>query len=111
MKKTLMIAGLAIAFALGGCQTQQTTDAPAKSVAQTTYEAALADAKAAQKAAAKVKNEWRDTGKIIKSAEAAAAKGDFEAATKLAKKAEGQGHIAVEQAREQANAGNPGYLY
>jgi len=110
MKKSLIIAVAAASLiALSGCQTQESK--PGKSAAQANYETALADAKKAQKAASSLKNEWRDTGKMLKKAEAAAAKGDYETATKLAGKAEAQGHAAVAQAREQAGAGNPGYLY
>jgi len=110
MKKSLIIAAAAAALiALSGCQTQESK--PAKSAAQVTYEAALAKAKKAQKAANSLNNEWRDTGKILKKAESLAAKGDYAGATRQAAKAEAQGHDAVAQAQEQAGAGNPGYLY
>jgi hypothetical protein len=110
MNKSLIIAVAAASLiALSGCQTQEAK--PAKSAAQVSYEAALAKAKSAQKAAKAAKNEWRDTGKFIKKAEGMAAKGDYAGATKLAAKAEAQGHDAVAQAKDQAGAGNPGYLY
>ena len=75
------------------------------------YEQALSTAKAAQKAASALKGEWRDTGKLLKKAAKAAKKGDYAKATKLAQKAELQGKAAEQQAKEQANVGNPGYLY
>ena len=73
--------------------------------------AAIAAAKAAQKAAGAVGGEWRDTGKIIKKAEEAAAEGNYASAEKMAKKAEAQGKLGKEQALSQKGVGNPGYLY
>jgi hypothetical protein len=110
MKKligVLMIASLALA----GCVNVKQ--------AQDEYAAAVAAAKDAQKKAAAVGYEWRDTGKMIKQAEetakSAAEKekaGDKEAAfaayqsaAKMARKAEEQSHDAVKQQAEQANAG------
>ena len=74
-------------------------------------EAAIAAAKAAQKAAGAAGGEWRDTGKIIKKAEKAAAEGNFADAVKHAKTAEDQGKLGKEQAMGQRGVGNPGYLY
>jgi len=115
MKKTLIIAAVAASLiALSGCQSQETKSAAApaaKSAAQMSFETALASASAATKKANKAGNEWRDTGKIIKKAKAAAKKGDYKTANKLAKKAEQQSVIALQQAKEQKNAGNPSYLY
>jgi len=114
---------LAITFAilptlwLAGCQTAETkpassgTAAATKSAPQLAAEKAIASAKAAQKAAASKKNEWRDTGKIIKGAEKALKAGDFSKAEKLAANARFQGDTGVQQAAENQNAGNPGYLY
>ena len=61
-------------------------------------EQAIADAKAANAEAKGVNYEWRDTGKLIKKAEAALASGDDEGAIKLANKAKKQAEIAVAQA-------------
>ena len=58
---------------------------------------AIADAHATTKKVAKVGYEWRDTGKMIKKAEEAAAKGDNDAAVKLARKAEEQSKDAYAQ--------------
>ena len=58
---------------------------------------AIADAKQEMKKVSAVGYLWRDTGKILKKAEAAAAKGDNEAATKLARKAEEQAKDAYAQ--------------
>lgn len=51
----------------------------------------------AQKLAAKVGYEWRDTRKLIKSAKKSATKGDSAKAISLAQKAEQQGIAAVKQ--------------
>lgn len=75
------------------------------------YEAAMAAAQKERKAAAKVGGEWRDIGKFLKQAEAAAAKGDYAKAIKLANKVKFQSKAGQEQATSQANAGNPSYLY
>jgi len=78
---------------------------------QADYDSAVAAATAELKAANKAGNEWRDSGKLLKKAAAAAKKGDLAKATKLAKAAQFQGKIAQQQAAEQAQAGNPAYLY
>jgi len=83
----------------------------AMAASQADYDNAVAAAKAAISAAAKAGNEWRDTGKLLKSAAEAAEGGDFDKAVKLAQTAEFQGKMAQQQAAEQADAGNPGYLY
>jgi hypothetical protein len=98
---------IALAVLLGGLLTLGTATAGDKATA----DAAIAAAKAAQKAAAAVGGEWRDTGKIIKDAEKAAAEGNYGSAVKLAKQAEEQGHLGKEQALGQAGVGNPKYLY
>jgi hypothetical protein len=74
-------------------------------------EAAIAAAKAAQKAAASVNGEWRDTGKMIKKAEKEAESGNYADAIKIAEKAKHQGMAGKTQAMNQKGVGNPGYLY
>lgn len=112
MKKILIAAALTTA-ALGfaGCAQQETKPASAASGDPTAYEAALSAAKAEQKKAAAVGGEWRDTGKIITSAEEAAAAGDYAKAKSLADQAADQGRLGQQQAASQVNAGNPSYLY
>ena len=58
---------------------------------------AIAEAKAANAEAKAANYEWRDTGKLIKSAEAALADGDEEGAIKLANKATAQARTAIAQ--------------
>ena len=62
-----------------------------------TAEEAIAAAKAANAKAKAEGVEWRDTGKIIKKAEAALADGDSAKAIKLANRARRQAEMAVEQ--------------
>ncbi len=70
-----------------------------------TYMKTFAEAKMWQKKAASVGGEWRDIGKFLKQAEAAAKKGDYDTAVKLAAKARFQGEMGYKQALEQKNAG------
>ena len=72
----------------------------AKSPKQDTAPAdqAISAAEAARKKAASVGGEWRDTGKLIKKAKAAAEKGDSEKAVKLATEARKQGELGYQQA-------------
>lgn len=97
MFKTFAVA---TAFALlSACATTPTTGSADD------YEKALAEAKTAQAAAKKANNQWFYKEDLVKQAETAAAAGDYETATKLAKKAKFQGDMAVKQAEEQKNAG------
>ncbi len=73
-------------------------------------EKAIADAKTAAKMADSVGGEWRDTGKTIKKAEAAAKEGDFDKAVKLADTARYEGEIGLAQAESQKGVGNPDFL-
>jgi nucleoid-associated protein YgaU len=59
---------------------------------------AIAEAKAANAEAKALNYEWRDTGKVIKAAEAKLAAGDEEGALALAKKAKDQANVAIAQA-------------
>lgn len=120
MKKTLIFAGILSAsmLALTGCQTtgsEKSADAApassAKSAEEAAYQTALAGAKAEQKKAKSMGGEWRDIGKMLKKADAAAQKGDYATATKMANKAAFQGKMGQAQASTEANVGNPGYLY
>lgn len=100
MKKTLTAA--AIALMLAGTSF---------AASQADFDKAYAAAEAARQEAARMKNEWRDTANMLKKAKSLAKAGKLDAAIKMAKAAEFQGKMAMEQARTQTNAGNPGYLY
>lgn len=78
---------------------------------QADFDKAYASAEAAVKKAASMKNEWRDSGKLLKKAKEAAKAGKLDKAISLAKAAEFQGKTGQQQAMAQANAGNPDYLY
>ncbi len=110
MKRITLVATIALAGALGlaGCHGNGTKSAANGD--QAAYEAAVAEAKAEQKKAKSVDGEWRDIGKFLKKADAAAKKGDYATATKLANKAAFQAKMGQEQAASQANVGNPSYL-
>lgn len=83
----------------------------AQAASQAEASAAISAAKASAAAADKAGNSWRDTGSIIKEAQAAAAEGNFGQALTLAQAAEFQGKAAEAQALQGADAGNPSYLY
>ncbi len=125
MNKSVLYSALALcgSLAITGCATTSGSGddkvgaemkAMEQSVEKTAdkahYEAVMAEAEAARKKAASVGGEWRDTGKILKSAATAAGKGDYATAIKLAKKAKRQGELGYEQAMAEKGAGNPPYL-
>jgi len=106
MKASNIIRSAAIALALTGlvAGSAQAGDDAAQ------FKQAIEKAEAAKKKAASVKGEWRDTGKIIKKAKAAAEKGDYTKAIKMANTAYRQGELGYQQAVEQKNAGFPSYM-
>lgn len=74
---------------------------------------AIDKAEVSRQHAATVNGEWRDTGKLIKKAKAAAKDGKYAKAVKLAKKAERQGSYGYEQAVSQRSLKSltmPSYL-
>jgi len=104
----IMASGL-----LAGCATDDPADegstpvpiadkAPMKAGANTAAKNAIYAAKIKNARAKKAGYEWRDTGKLIKAAEKAAAKGDNDNAVSLANAARDQAAAAIEQARIEA---------
>ena len=89
MKKLALLA-IATAFFVAACGAPQKHS---EAQAQEAINAAVA----ANKKADEVGFEWRDAGKLIKSAQAAAKDGNFDEAVKLANKAKGQGDLAYKQ--------------
>jgi len=87
------VALLSLGLITGCASTDEAAEDPNAIAAQ-----AIADAKAANAEAKAVDYEWRDTGKLIKKAEAKLAEGDTDGAIKLANQAETQANIAVSQA-------------
>jgi hypothetical protein len=88
-KTTLIAAGLLLA--------SSAFQLPAQA-ADMTAESAIAAAKDAQKHAASVGGEWRDTGKMIAKAEALLKEGKDEEAMKMAEAAEMQAMLGYIQA-------------
>jgi len=90
----LLTASIAV-----GCASQQKQDepAPAAKKGPSASSIAIANAKAAMKKAKSLNFLWRDTGKMLKKAEKAAAKGDEAQAVKLANSARTQAEMAVKQ--------------
>lgn len=74
------------------------TDAPATTGPSVAAKNAIYSAKIKNARAKRAGYEWRDTGKLIEEAEAAAAKGDNDEAISLARKAKAQAEIALKQA-------------
>ncbi len=68
------------------------------------------DAEKARKKAASVEGEWRDTGKMIKKAQAALKKGDAVNAMKIAAQAHKQGVLGYQQAVAQKELRMPSYV-
>ncbi len=93
--KHLGVLLLTVTMAVG-CASQQKQE-PAPEPGPSASSVAIANAKAAIKKADSLGYLWRDTGKILKKAEAAAKKGDEAAAVKLANQARNQAELAVKQ--------------
>jgi hypothetical protein len=102
VKKQLAACALAAVTGLG-LSTQAQADAA-------DYEEMLRAAEAAQKTAAEVGGEWRDVGKLIKAAKAAADSGAYGKATALANKARQQSELGYKQALAEKSAGMPAYV-
>ena len=98
MKKIITMAAVA-AFTLAAC-----ASGPVHS--KNDAAGAIAAAEHETSRAKKKNYEWRDTGKIIKSAKAAMKKGAFDAAVKLANTAKKQSTMALKQYAEQKDAAN-----
>ncbi len=96
--RLISVAFLSLGLMAGCATTEEGSDNSA--------EAAIAAAKAANKKAKAVGNEWRDTGKMIKKAEKALEADDEAGAIKMANKAKKQAEDAVTQ----KNSENERYL-
>jgi nucleoid-associated protein YgaU len=94
--RPLFIMMLVLGLAAGCASTSEESGAD-----QAAAEQAIADAKSTNAQAKKMGAEWRDTGKMIKSAEAASEAGDYDKAVDLANKAQRQAENAMKQAKDQ----------
>jgi len=101
MKFTQLIKPLFIVMLALGLTAGCATDGGSSDSADYTAEQAIANAKYTNAKAKEMGAEWRDTGKIIKSAEAALAAGDEEKAKQLAGKAQRQAEYAMQQAKDE----------
>lgn len=93
--KPLFIIMLVLGLVAGCAST------PDEGATQETAEQAIADAKATNAQAKAMNAEWRDTAKIIASAEEALAAGDYDKAVELANKAQRQAENAMQQAKDE----------
>jgi hypothetical protein len=91
--KTMLLAAAFAIFTGGYLTSANAADAVA----------AIAAAKDAQKQAASVGGEWRDTGKMIKKAEKLLKEGKADEAAKVAEMAEAQGMLGYMQATSQTS--------
>lgn len=99
-KMRLLVAGLCLGLTLG-----------AQAGANGEVKTAIQEAQAAYKKADSVQGGWSSTPKLIKKAEAAAAKGDKEKALKLAAAAKKEADLGYKQAvHEKEHWAPPPYL-
>jgi lipid A disaccharide synthetase len=94
--KYASLATLVLGVAVGCSSTSQESTCSPQQVKD-----AIAAAKAANERAKSMKNEWRDTAKIIQQAEKAEADGKCDEALNLANKARNQAEDAVAQAEKE----------
>ena len=108
MKAIKLFRNTALALAVGIFLTGAVQAAEKDQAAE--FKAAVEKADASRKKAASVGGEWRDTGKMIKKAKAAAKEGDYNKALKLANTAYRQGELGYNQAMSQKGVGFPSYI-
>jgi len=94
-----ILKGTAVALLSGSLILGCASEPPKKPGPSPEAQKAISAAVAANKKAKATGFEWRDTGKYIKKAKAAANKGDNSKAVKLANKAKSQAEIAVKQSQ------------
>jgi len=109
-KKLLSVLLLAVVTFAGGIGMAAAADAKVKNPQAAQAQMEIDKAEKARKMAASVESEWTTTGKLIKKAQAALKKGDYDTAIRLAKQAGEQGVIAYEQGASQKELRMPSYL-
>ena len=101
-----LLSSGALAFVLSGCGAMSGGGDSASGDGAAAAKAAIAAAEAALDKARSVEGEWRDAKKqMVKKAKAAASKGEFDKAVKLANEAKFQGEMGYKQAMDEKNAG------
>jgi len=108
-KRLMIVLLLAVTFA-AGTGVALAADAKAENPKAMKAQKEIDKADKARKMAASVDSEWTTTGKLIKKAQAALKKGDYDTAIRLAKHAGEQGVIAYEQGASQKELRIPSYL-
>ena len=108
--RVLWIFSVLILLALQACGKQEpatpsASDQSMKTASQSDFDAMYKDAVDSLEAINKKGNAWRDTGKLIKEAKAAADSNDLDKAVKLVKSAKDQTELAQQQLEGQKNAG------
>ncbi len=99
---TGLLAGCATDGSSEATTTETTANVPMNAGPSAAAKNAIYSAKIKNGRAKKAGYEWRDTGKLIKAAEKAAAKGDNDKAIALAQKAKDQAAAALDQADREA---------
>ena len=95
MKKLITIIFTAAALAIGGAVS-------AEQVSVEQFNSAIVEANELRKKSGELAHEWRDTAKLLKSAQAAASEGDLDKAMKLVAEAKFQSEAAINQAEREA---------
>lgn len=108
-KRLLSVLLLAVTF-VAGTGAALAAEAKAENPKAVKAQQEIDKAEMARKKAASVESEWTTTGKLIKKAQAALKKGDYDTAIRLAKQAGEQGEIAYEQGASQKELRIPSYL-
>ena len=105
MKKLALAIACTTLFALSACSTTGSNDKGKGGDGNAEVAAVVKEAAAAIKKAKSAGGEWRDSSKkFVKQAKAAASKGEFEKAMKLAKRAKFEGEMGYQQAMGQKEA-------
>jgi multidrug resistance efflux pump len=103
MRKRVLVP-LAIAWLTAGIVSLAAADS------EDEFKSALAAAETANKEAGALKNQWTTTVQQLTAAKQAAAAGDFDKATSLARQAEALAKASIAQAKEQQEAWRAGEI-
>ena len=110
MMRITKLFSVLLLVALYGCAGSSVVAEDTKPATAADAQMMIEQAEKSRKRAASVEGEWRDTGKIIKQAQAALKKGEYDEAMKLAKKAKMQGEMGYQQAVSQKDVRVPAYV-